>query len=304
ASEKEKRGLAASAAAGNLENTKYKGVTIPAGFAPSQIEGEDTIEEGLVVIDKFGNEFVWIPVDLDEGEDFETKYPRTLFENNSPSTDLSDNSSFVEPYGLYENENDEYRAMIESVNKYKGFYIARYEAGKEEKNNTIVAVSKKDVEVWNNIAWGTSMREIGTEGAVYQAKNMYSQADNIGVVSTLVYGIQWDMILRYVKENEKYNVTDSKLWGNFVGAVGDAETFCGVIQTSGKSEFWKAKNIYDLAGNVQEWTMEGKGASRVRRGATYVADDLDEMAASYRSPLYPETNNKAGTGFRVALYIK
>ena len=50
-SEKEQRQLAMLEASMNTENTIFEGVTIPAGFAPTRMEGESTIEEGLVIID-------------------------------------------------------------------------------------------------------------------------------------------------------------------------------------------------------------------------------------------------------------
>ena len=73
AKEDELRRLTALEAATNLENKtiidkstgKDVPVTIPAGFAISQVEGENTVKDGLVVIDSNENEFVWIPVDKD-----------------------------------------------------------------------------------------------------------------------------------------------------------------------------------------------------------------------------------------------
>lgn len=67
AREDELRKLTMLEAATNLENQLYKDknedtATIPAGFAVSQVESENIIEDGLVVIDKNGNEFVWVPV--------------------------------------------------------------------------------------------------------------------------------------------------------------------------------------------------------------------------------------------------
>lgn len=46
----------------NFEETTYQNVKIPAGMAVSQVDGENTLEKGLVVIDKNGNEWVWIEV--------------------------------------------------------------------------------------------------------------------------------------------------------------------------------------------------------------------------------------------------
>ena len=68
ASEDELRRLTALEASTNLENQLYTDenkdtVTIPAGFAVSQVEGEKTVDDGLVVIDSNENEFVWIPVE-------------------------------------------------------------------------------------------------------------------------------------------------------------------------------------------------------------------------------------------------
>ena len=66
ASEDELRKLTMLEAITNLENTIYtdknnETITIPAGFAVSQVYGENTIEDGLVIIDSNGNEFVWVP---------------------------------------------------------------------------------------------------------------------------------------------------------------------------------------------------------------------------------------------------
>ena len=46
----------------NTESTTYNGVSVLAGFAPTKIEGEDSIDEGLVITDGYGNEYVWVEV--------------------------------------------------------------------------------------------------------------------------------------------------------------------------------------------------------------------------------------------------
>lgn len=61
-SEEEQRRIASMEAATNLKITTYNGITIPAGFAPTKIVGESTLEEGLVITDSKGNEFVWVEV--------------------------------------------------------------------------------------------------------------------------------------------------------------------------------------------------------------------------------------------------
>ena len=46
------------------------------------------------------------------------------------------------------------------------------------------------------------------------------------------------------------------------------------LQNTGASEYWKANNIYDLAGNVYEWTQEkySTGTNRAFRGGSYNVD--------------------------------
>ena len=142
AKENELRRLTALEAATNLENTTYKDengqiAPVPAGFAVSQVEGENTIEDGLVIMDSEKNEFVWIPV-TDE-----SKYVRnTTYENQNVSTTAYTDTGYL-PEGIQpviddstKNENAEKQAVLNAG----GFYISRYEAGKE---GTSTLVSKK-----------------------------------------------------------------------------------------------------------------------------------------------------------------
>ena len=51
-------------------------IPIPAGFAPTEIEGENSLEDGIVIIDAEGNEFVWIPCST-------SKYNGATFKSNT-----------------------------------------------------------------------------------------------------------------------------------------------------------------------------------------------------------------------------
>ncbi len=215
--------------------------------------------------------------------------------------------------------------MIESVKKFGGFYIGRFEAGTDIKRTNNSPVSsvfiQKGKYPYNHVVWGASSTEIGTSGAVYLSSNLYTDNNTYGVISTLCYDIQWDATLRFIKDEA--DVCNSVAWGNcrshefeYVGEYGtysypnvswttnNTETTkplnTSYLLQTGASEENKVKNIYDLAGNVQEWTIKCSGnTSQPFRGGCY---DLNTVCACHRgcnTPFYPSNS----LGFRPTLYI-
>ena len=175
AEEEELRKITALEASTNLENKEYtdsNGETaiIPAGFAVSQVEGENTVEDGLVIIDRNGNEFVWVPIN--NYDDFRR---RQGYANGN----LQDITNYGEAdengINIYRDETSttkkEAQNMYASVKKNKGFYIGRFETGLE--NNT--EVIRKNVNPYTNIAWSASGTATETNestgGAIEIARN-------------------------------------------------------------------------------------------------------------------------------------
>ena len=76
--------------------------------------------------------------------------------------------------------------------------------------------------------------------------------------------------------------TSSSSWGNFYNSKGDAATNSGSKQNTGASEYWKSNNIYDLAGNVYEWTQEkySTGTDSIGRGDEYIYEGGYNPAAN------------------------
>ena len=279
-------------------------VPLPSGF---HYVGGD-ISTGLVISDKqndtldasgtsMGNQFVWIPVSS------EADLTRTNFDTTTgqPTTGLS--TSYTEPYAKgYSTEASEYNTMKTQVLKYGGFYIGRYEAGvnsttlrtKVTTNQTVVC--KKGVAPYNYVPWGKSMNDVNTafapsnnnpdnvntNGAVYLAKNFASQHNYTSVTSTLTYGCEWDAMCRYIGDSQRTTPTK------------DAPELTGSVSTD------VSKNIYDLAGNCLEWTMEADSTNyRVLRGGRY----------GNTFPVSVRLNNGPTSGsdyfsFRPTLYIK
>ena len=77
----------------------------------------------------------------------------------------------------------------------------------------------------------------------------------------MIWGIQWDLACDFIsKKGEQKSITNSTTWGNYPDSTGNAAVMDGETkkygskQVTGYSEYWKANNIYDLAGNCYEWT--------------------------------------------------
>ena len=282
--EEELRRLTALEAVTNTEGTthtdnstgKEKTVTVPAGFAVSQVEGENTIDDGLVVIDKSGNEFVWIPVD--DYSEYERR--KSYYNGNIDSDDSFLKFGESNENGINDKLEEttttkvEAQEMFTSVRKNKGFYIARYESGKDRNGNVVV---KKGTEVYNYIQWSANgeiqeTNEI-TGGAVELARNFDTMNDYTNVTSTLIYGVQWDAVMKWMENIENPNtagtlknyIQDSTGMGWYSNNSGNTVHKTGIDIDNNKSNC--VKNIYDLAGNVAEWTMESYNTDgRVRRG--------------------------------------
>ena len=93
---------------------------------------------------------------------------------------------------------------------------------------------------------------------------------------------------------------DSRSWGNYDNSTGDAIDNSGILQQTGTSEYWKANNIYDIAGNAHEWTQEkySTGANRADRGGSCYKDGDGSPAAIH---FY---NDEASTNINVRFQSK
>ena len=308
----------------NTGNT-VEGVTIPDGFY--YVGG--TKDEGIVISDNAedenkgtswevaktlkGNQFVWVPVEDDE----EFKRYDGYGEGNFNDGYIED---CEEPYrNGYANEVAEYNAMKDSVLEHNGFYVGRYEAGTtsgaertEDSGMTDDVTVKQGAKVYNYIGWSDSNDMTDeTGGAVEKAKAVDTENGYTSVTSTLIYGVQWGAIMQWIDSGYKNQdgtltsfVADSTGKGNYEE---DANTnpWKGNVTTTGASADYEIKNIYDLAGNVAEWTMEEYDTIvRVGRGGYYFNTGSYNPISVRLSYDVPDDNSLDYLGFRIALYIK
>ena len=299
------------------ENGAYasdgKTAIIPKGFKIIADEiGEKSIAKGLIITDEVdstgkstGNEYVWVPVE-------DGTLDRTDWKNNGMISQYTD----VLPEDL-----------ANSVEINKGFYIGRYEAGSEEvrsnstKDTLTEVFTKEGLYVYNYVSYDNAVSKIG---------ELYTDKTKYGAGAIMPCGAMWDETLNFVNDSS-HNVTDSTNWGNYLDATFEfTGEYCEnpeeevpiytrgtnaekpadkrYLLTTGASEKNKAKNIYDLAGNVDEWTGELSIGSftvqNFRGGDCGFYGQKGVNKASDRQGLGYENYSSVFIGFRPALYIK
>ena len=272
------------------KNQEKRPSYIPNGFTHT----EGSVDTGYVIRDYVtGNEFVWVPCvlskssDTDESVVYERVLPETIDSTDKNYLYNANNLTITGEEGTDAEE------VKSSVEKYGGFYIARYEAGIENTTSSTnsnneaksdlskKAVSKQGAGVWNFIT---------RSNAITVAKNMINEEET-GAKSTLITGEAWDTTLKWL------TLTDSSYYKYAL----NKGNYTGNIKETG---YYKKNNIYDMAGNIEEWTTENATKNStsyaVTRGGNYNNTSVN-FPTAYRDNLQATDNNEF-IGFRVIMY--
>ena len=306
-------------------SSKYQEPIIPVGFRPVEIEPTATnptpaswktyegntlssysiqadYAKGLVIEDRLGNQFAWIPVNTSV-----TQYAKWCTQGDAAynTTGISDGTL---PTGVTDETSQ--------INNYGGFWIARYESAFDYNGGNIRARSIPSTNV-STADWSTA-RTSAYNGYLFNcvsptdAKTYAERMVNTPYVkSGLITGTAYDTMMKVISTTGNdnistgyvYNILDAAAWGNTGASTGNALTGAGTIRTSGYSQWWKALNMYDVAGNVWEITNEmySEGGTNyyIARGGS---KDDDQIGPSYRAPIESTTVDSI-LGFRAMLFV-
>ena len=186
---------------------------------------------------------------------------------------------------------DEYEEMLASIEKYKGFYIGRFE---------LTANGEKSGKVMTNSSWYR----------LYAKCKELSASDE--AVTRMIWGNQWDVACNWIANyGDQKSITDSSTWGNYSNyndnyTAEDEEyvSGAGVKQVTGFSDYWKANNIYDLAGNCFEWTQEANvDYARCYRGG-YWGQGGASGPVGYRFDTRTDDSGNNGLTTRATMVVK
>ena len=262
----------------------------------------------------------------------------------------------------YDEYKTAYQKMLKSVYTYGGFWIGRYEAGIEGSITDLTKARTGPTGGAGGIPGPTSYD--GTSVKVLKLATITTQSDNTNTLpkaisqkdaipynwvtcseaqslakemtpnsnytSSLMFGIQWDLVCKYLEVKSTLEAPDinsnSTSWGNYsnVGrtissdkakqstdygntwtAITGTKPASIVLLTTGASDETNKMNLYDFAGNEYEWTLEhatsnSNSPCAVRGG--YYGSPASSSRASYRGN-GGTTDASIYFGFRSALYV-
>ena len=285
-------------------------VPIPEGYIVSENSDENIVNKGLVISDSRGNEYVWISCTVDSSSN-KLQYKRTEW---GVEKDGTDNSRAIKDEltlkdidvtysktdtdnGINEEISKEIVAQInaekESIKKYGGYYIGRYEVGKDNKT----AVIKAEQEPYVNIKWSKAYELAkgigGGEGATTYLCSSYSWDTAINFIQNTTGKNYATSIIGFNGNWKSQEVKDSS--GKVIKPVNTAQRLNTGLTTA-------LCNIYDMGGNVGEFTTElNPGTSEtvvLRGGGNYL-----NSPAGYR---WDNNSGYASSsdGFRATLFLK
>ena len=308
------------------EGFYYVGGDIDTGVVISDNKNDELKGTSYKNLNKIeGNQFVWIPVEkaivesfdeakklVDDGKnpiafkdngnyygivyafDIEN-HSYTILEDNfskdfsfepyivpNSSLDASYNYQYLSSEELYQKN---FSKMVEQVEKNKGFYISRFEVG--NLSNAIVKQEKV-------------VSKAGEEDITYQnwldlykvLKDMYSRDD---ITTEMIWGCQWDAALVWM-------INTSTL-GKYVYSSNEIGNYNNKLEKTGNNSNYCINNIYDMAGNVCEWTQRSAmDGGRIASGGSNNSNETQSYSLCYRK-VYEITSPWKEVGTRMTMYV-
>ncbi len=312
---------------------------IPANFQVSKTPGQNTINQGLVIRnEQTKDQYIWIQVPKSiyttatSKEDYENiekdmKMYANIYTNES-NTDTWYDGCGIETEAEYLNLKNR---MLASIYEKGGFWIGQYEVGLDNANTEVTQTDQIQNLISKN---GQPLMQQDKYPYNYVTCSQAQQlAQTLGkeksYQTSLMFGIQWDLVCKFIETNTTQNRSDilknSTSWGNYKNqtfsiikgrytndpalanlweTINLNEIYTkplnnAILLTTGVTNRNSVLNLYDLAGNVGEWTLEkSETGEAVYRGGDFESDEIEQAIAMRKTSAEGNKN----IGFRIALY--
>ena len=224
--------------------------------------------------------------------------PMTSVSGTSSSSDVgrySDAGTFTSVTDFGSTMQSDYDKMVESVAKYGGFYVGRYESSID--GETVASIK--------NVAPASAKADSANRWyGLYNRQKKFSPESetNNSMVSSMIWGSQYDAMLNWAltgADKDKVTSTGNALHTGLNKA--DLKTGTTTENDSLTDKIDRINNIYDLEGNLCEWTLEAFDyGTRIGRGGDY----LNSKSPSGRVNSVYSYGTYSSYGSRLSLYIK
>ena len=263
-------------------------VWVPEGFKVAE-DSASTVQGGVVIEDKDGNQFVWVPVAT------LADYKRTWYTGYDSFSEYSE--------ALPEDEKT-------SVERYKGFYIGRYEAGDKESTVAKTLRSSNDVTKTVTIKANQAPYNYVTRTEAVSLAEGFATKQGYKAKTKLVSSYAWDTTIAFMqKVNSDYGSSSEE--GNYIDTKFSYTDITGAKQTKAKNsnvlvptgQTTPVCNIYDMGGNVWELTTESYSNTYIPcaiRGG-YYSNSFADFPAGFRYSNSDYAYDRIG--FRLTLFM-
>jgi len=269
-------------------------------------------KSGIIIEDKSGNQFVWIPAKTETAGGANIK----LISGKTVNIVYCRKN-----YGFFSSETDTYEDYTESlsakeensINKNGGYYIGRYETGDadaqtyREGTTDIRNIAIKEGQVPYN--W------ISYNDAENIANSMWQNQNYTTSTTELLSGYAWDTAIEFIQSVNSDNYLKDYGVSSPDGNYGDTQFYYANIGENEKNNLKSINqeelvptgqsnpvcNIFDMGGNLFEWITEkfSDSSEYVDRGGGYIYL-YNGRPAGFRGH-YPTAN--VDIGFRIGLYL-